>query len=80
MSTISLAEAKAKLSELVERAAAGETVEITKRGKPVARIVPARPPRKPIDFDALRRLTESMPYQEESAGDFIRRMRDDARY
>jgi prevent-host-death family protein len=81
MRTISLAEAKAKLSELVESAAAGETVEITKRGKPVAQLVPVTKKLKPIDFEALRELTKkSMTYQEESAGDFIRRMRDEDRY
>ena len=80
MTTISLAEAKAKLSELVERAAAGETVEITKRGKPVAQIVPVKKKLKPIDVDALKRIADSMPFQKESAGDFVRRMRDEDRY
>jgi prevent-host-death family protein len=80
MRTISLAEAKAKLSELVESAAAGETVEITKRGKPVARLMPVEKKLKPIDIEALRKIADSMPYQEESAGDFMRRLRDDARY
>lgn len=80
MTTISLAKAKAKLSELVERAASGETVEITKRGKPVAQLVSVEKKLKPLDIEALERFAESMPYQEESAGDFIRRMRDDDRY
>jgi prevent-host-death family protein len=80
MDTISLAEAKARLSELVARASEGETVQITRRGKPVAQITPITKPRKPIDVEALRALTRTMPMQEESAGDFIRRMRDDARY
>jgi prevent-host-death family protein len=80
MMTISLAEAKAKLSELVERAAAGETVEITKRGKPVAQLVPVKKKLKPIDFEAIRKVTEKMTYQEESAGDFMRRFRDNERY
>jgi prevent-host-death family protein len=80
MRTISLAEAKAKLSELVEAAAAGETVEITKRGQPVAQLVPVKKKLKPIDFEALRKIADSISYQEESAGDFMRRLRDDARY
>ena len=80
MRTISLAEAKAKLSELVEVAAAGETVEITKRGKPVAQLVSVKKKLKPIDVEALKRIANSMPYQKESAGDFIRRMRDEERY
>jgi len=80
MTSISLAEAKAHLSELVERALAGETVGITRRGKLVAQIAPARPPRKPIDAAALQALTRTMTRQTVSAGDFIRQMRDDERY
>lgn len=80
MDTVSLAEAKARLSELVARAAEGETVQITRRGKPIAQITPIRAPRKPIDIALLRAVTDSMPMQPESAGEFIRRMRDDSRY
>ncbi len=80
MGGVSIVDAKAHLSELVERASGGETVQITRRGKPVARIVPARAPRKPIDMVALRALVETMPMQAEPAGDFIRRMRDAARH
>ncbi len=40
MDTVGLAEAKARLSELVTRAAEGETVQITRRGKPIAQISP----------------------------------------
>jgi prevent-host-death family protein len=80
MKTVNLAQAKAHLSELVERAAAGEPVCITRRGKPVAQITAAATPRKPIDIAALRAQTDRMPLQPESAGDFIRRMRDEDRY
>jgi prevent-host-death family protein len=80
MTTISLAKAKAKLSELVERAASGETVCITRRGKPIAQITAARLPREPIDAAVLKTLTDTMPPQTESAGAFLWRMRDDDRY
>jgi prevent-host-death family protein len=43
MRTVGLFEAKQKLSELVERAASGEKVGITRRGKLAAYIVAARP-------------------------------------
>jgi prevent-host-death family protein len=76
METLSLAEAKARLSELVERAAAGDTVRITRRGKLVAQITSVRALRKRIDAAALRALTDSMAMQQESAGDFVRKMRD----
>ena len=58
MDSVSLAEAKARLSELVARAAEGETVQITRRGKPVAQIAPIVQPRKPIDIEALRAVSE----------------------
>ncbi len=35
--------AKTHLSELVERARQGEVIEITKHGRPVARLVPSDP-------------------------------------
>jgi prevent-host-death family protein len=78
--SISLAEAKAHLSELVERAAAGDAVCITRRGKPVAQIAPLDKPKKRIDLAMLRALTDRMPRQPESAGRFMRRMRDRERY
>lgn len=80
MDTVSLADAKARLSELIDRVEAGETVCITRRGKPIAQITWIEKPRKPIDVEALRKLTAAMPVQTESAGDFIRRMRDEDRY
>jgi prevent-host-death family protein len=80
MTIISLAEAKARLSELVERAAAGETVCITRRGKPVAQLTAARQAREPVDVARLKALTDGMTPQTESAGEFVRRMRDEDRY
>ncbi len=77
---VSLAEAKARLSELSELAAGGEEVVITKRGKPMVRLSKVEPPCKPVDRQRLRRLTAQMPVQTEEAGDFIRRLRDGARY
>jgi prevent-host-death family protein len=80
MNTVNLADANAHLSELVAQAASGETVCITRRGKPVARLTAAQPPRQPIDLAALQALTASMLVQNESAGDFVRGMRDGDRY
>src|SRR5690348_17017735 len=45
--SISTAEAKARFSELIDRAAAGEEIIVTRSGKPRARIVPlAAPPKR----------------------------------
>jgi prevent-host-death family protein len=80
MDSINLADAKARLSELVERAAQGEEICITRRGRPVARLVPDRPPRKPVDIGALRALTDKMRAKGEGAAALVRRMRDEGRY
>jgi len=80
METVNLADAKARLSELVERAAAGETVRISRRGKPVAQITSITAPRKRIDIASLRALTDSMPRQKEPARVFVRKMRNRERY
>ncbi len=42
--TVGAYEAKTKLAELLERAASGETITITKHDEPVARLVSARTP------------------------------------
>ena len=80
MLEVNLADAKARLSELVARAAAGDRICITRRGKPIAQLTAVEAPRKPIDFAAVREFTQSMPFQEQSAGEFIRQMRDEDRY
>jgi prevent-host-death family protein len=52
MSQVGMHEAKTKLSQLVERAEAGEDVVITRNGKPVARLVPVEQPKH--SFASLR--------------------------
>jgi prevent-host-death family protein len=42
--TVGAYEAKTKLAELLERAASGETITITKHDEPVAKLVPAKTP------------------------------------
>jgi prevent-host-death family protein len=80
MDSVNLADAKAHLSELVERAAAGEPVRITRRGRPIAQITAIATPRKRIDLSALRTMTGAMPLQRQSASAFVRCMRDEDRY
>lgn len=43
MKTMSLAETKAHLSAVVDQVQAGEDIVITRRGRPVARIIAERP-------------------------------------
>ena len=80
MDVVNLADAKAHLSELVDRVEAGHSIDITRRGKPVARLTSAAQPRARIDKAMLQALTATMPPQTQSAGDLVRSMRDSDRY
>ena len=80
MTAITLADAKAHLSELVDRVEAGDSIDITRRGKRVARLSAASAPRKRIDVVLLQTLTSAMPRQEQDAADLVRGMRDGDRY
>lgn len=77
---IGIAEAKAKLSELIERAQKGEEIIIERHGKPIARLTPEQPKKKPLDVEGLKKHLASMPKSDTPAGETVRRMRDDARY
>jgi len=79
MSAFDLADAKAHLSELVDRVEAGDSIDITRRGKPVARLTSVSKPRKAIDAALLQSLTMTMP-QPQRAADLARSMRDADRY
>ncbi len=80
MSAINLADAKAHLSELVDRVEAGDSIDITRRGKPVARLTNVAKPRKRIDRAMLQTLTAAMSPQAPDAADLVRSMRDGDRY
>ncbi|MGK9235140.1 type II toxin-antitoxin system prevent-host-death family antitoxin [Inquilinus limosus] len=80
MDTINLADAKAHLSELVDRVEAGESIAITRRGKPVARLTAVNGPRKRIDISMLRAVTAAMPPRAQGAADLVRSIRDGDRY
>jgi prevent-host-death family protein len=80
MDAVNLADAKARLSELVDRVEAGDSIDITRRGKPVARLTAVARPHKRIDAALLRSLTATMPLQAHSAADLVRSMRDGDRY
>lgn len=59
MATVPATKFKAQCLELMDRVAEGrETYVITKRGKPVAKLVPADPPRKKSIFGCMADQTE----------------------
>lgn len=80
MEAIGLADAKAHLSELVDRVEAGDSIAITRRGKPVARLTAVPRPRKAINAAMLQSLTAAMPPQSRNAAELVRSMRDGDRY
>lgn len=80
MEVVNLADAKAHLSELVDRVEAGDSVEIARRGKPVARLTSLERSRLPVDASALRALTATMPDFDEGAAEMGRSLRDGDRY
>ena len=79
-STTNLKDAKARLSELVDRARAGETITISRRGRPVAQIMASPATRKAVDVQALRAVTQRLPRSEKDADDTIREVRERERY
>lgn len=78
--TVSMREAKARLSELAERAAGGADIVIAKHGRPEARLVSVRRVRRPVDLKALQALVKRTPRQPEGGGRALRRLRDESRY
>lgn len=80
MDVINLADAKAHLSELVDRVEAGDSIEIARRGRPVARLTSVERPRQRVDASLLQALTASMPRASESAAELVRSMRESDRF
>lgn len=75
MYTISLAEAKAKLSHILDQVEAGEEVVITRRGQAVARIVGVKKGLKPLESRAS--LRARLPHARKSSAELIRELRDE---
>lgn len=80
MRIINLAEAKAHLSAVLDDVAAGQQVVITRRGRPVARIVPEPAPRKRAASAWVEELRGFVEAQPKAAGSSVVDMRDSERY
>ena len=79
MDTVSIKEARERLSELVRAAERGEAVTITRRGKEVARIVPAaQGPLKPLPD--LTEFRASIKIKGKPLSQTVIDMRKEARY
>lgn len=80
MVTVSLAQAKAHLSELLDKVESGEEVVITRHGKPVAHIRAVVQPKMPLPLEKLAAFRAGRsPWRRDSAT-LVREMRDDERY
>ena len=80
MTTVGIFEAKNRLSELVERAAGGEEIVITRRGEQVARLMPPRVPDALGQAHALAaRIRRSRAGQLPGNGTSIREMIEEGR-
>ena len=81
MSTIGAYEAKTKFSELLDRVEKGERVTITKHGRPVAEIIPARkhdPERAAEGFRRMRELAREVKLDDLKWED-LKKVRDEGK-
>jgi prevent-host-death family protein len=89
MNRVGIRELKQNASAVIRRAAAGETIEVTDRGRPVARIVPLRASsvldqmiaegRATRGKGDLLRLKPHPPIPGKSLSQILAEMRDDER-
>ncbi len=76
MKMVSVAEAKAQLSALLDAAEAGEHITITRHGRPVAKLEPVLQPKQP--WESLAALRAQMPPWPKPSVEILREMRDEA--
>lgn len=72
-------EARQRLSELLDRVVRGEEVVVLRRGKPVVRLVPARPA-KPARLPDLREFRASIRVRGATLTEHLLKEREEARY
>jgi prevent-host-death family protein len=77
MLLVTVAEAKSQLSSLLDAGEAGEAVVITRRGKPIAELVPRCSVRDLLP--QLAAMREALPEQQASGVETQRLLRDESR-
>ncbi|MGA2792540.1 MAG: type II toxin-antitoxin system prevent-host-death family antitoxin [Roseiarcus sp.] len=75
MVTVNLAQAKAHLSELIDKVEGGEDVVITRHGKPVAHLSALSQPKRPVR--SLGEFRAGMPRWRRSSAALLRELRDE---
>lgn len=76
MQAISLAQAKAHLSEVLNTVESGVDVVITRHGRPVAKVVSLTPQKQPLPFARLAQLRQRTPAWNGSSADSLRALRE----
>lgn len=80
MSSYSVAQAKNKLSELIDRALGGEGVVITRHGQPVIQFKPVKHHPRPMteaDFERLRQHRARLKPAKTDSVTLVRQMRNE---
>jgi antitoxin (DNA-binding transcriptional repressor) of toxin-antitoxin stability system len=80
MLTVSLAVAKARLSELLDKVESGEEIIITRYGKPVAHIHQFQSSKTQLPLGKLAAFRARMPQWRKASATLLREMRDDERH
>jgi prevent-host-death family protein len=75
MKSVNLAQAKAHLSELLDQVEGGESIVITRHGKPVACLTAVAAPKRPIR--SLGEFRARMPRWRQPSAVLLREARDD---
>ena len=81
MLTANLAQAKAHLSELLDKVEAGEEVVITRHGRPSARLQAVAPAKRPLKelLDDLAAFRATLPPQRRPSAEVLLELRDEGR-
>ena len=77
MLTVNLAQAKAHLSELLDRVEAGENVVITRHGRAVAHVLAVSRPKQKLPLDSLAAFRSTMPHLRRPSAELLREARDE---
>ena len=76
MHAMSLAHAKAHLSELLNMVESGQEVVITRHGRPVARVLSANAVKQALPLARLAKLRQQLPARKGSSAVALRVLRD----
>lgn len=77
MVQVTVVEAKARLSEILDKVEEGEEVVITRHGRPIAQLTAVSKPKQPVR--SLAAFRASMPRLRKPSAELLREARDEER-